>query len=85
MNVNRPMAPIIIHTNAEIVSEIDALAAATNRSRDDLVTQALEQYLEVNAWQAERIKAGIAAANEGRLRPAESVFADIAAKHHWNI
>jgi predicted transcriptional regulator len=29
----------------------------------------------------ERIKAGLTAAREGRVRPADAVFADIAARH----
>jgi predicted transcriptional regulator len=31
-----------------------------------------------------RIKAGIADARDGRVQPAEEVFADIAAKHGWS-
>jgi predicted transcriptional regulator len=54
-----------------------------DRSRNYVVNQAIEQHLEANAWQTERIKEGIAAADEGRVRPAENVFADIAAKHGW--
>jgi predicted transcriptional regulator len=74
---------ITIRATKDIVSEIDALAAATDRSRNDIVNLALRQYLEANAWQIERIKAGIAAARDGRVRPAKTVFADIAAKHGW--
>jgi predicted transcriptional regulator len=35
------------------------------------------------AWQIERIRAGIVAAREGRMVPAEKVFAAIAEKHGW--
>jgi predicted transcriptional regulator len=78
------MEPITIRAPREVVSEIDALAAAMDRSRNYIVNQALRQYLETNAWQIERIKEGIAAARDGRVRPAEDVFADIAAKHGWD-
>lgn len=73
--------PITIRTAK--VTEIDALASAMDRSRNYIVNQAIEQYLEVNAWQMERITSGITAAREGRVVPATKVFDGIAAKHGW--
>jgi len=35
------------------------------------------------AWQVRRIEVGLVAAREGRVRPADDVFAGIAAKHGW--
>ena len=84
MPQNRPNEPITVRAAQEIVSGIDALAAAMDRSRNYVVTQALQQYLETNAWQIERIKDGAAAAREGHVRPAEEVFSDIAARHGWS-
>jgi predicted transcriptional regulator len=78
----RPAEPITIRTAK--VAEIDALAAAMDRSRNYIVNQAIEQYLAANAWQIERIKEGIAAAREGRTVPADDIFAGIAAKHGWS-
>jgi len=83
MTQSRPTEPITIRTSKETVDEIDALAAAMDRSRNYIINQALRQYLEANAWQVQRIEEGLAAAREGRVRPAEDVFADIAAKHGW--
>lgn len=74
-------APITIRTTK--VSEIDALASAMDRSRNYIVNQAIEQYLEANAWQMERITAGIEAARTGKVLPADDVFSGIAAKHGW--
>jgi predicted transcriptional regulator len=74
--------PITIRTAK--VSEIDALASAMDRSRNYIVNQAIEQYLEANAWQLARIAAGIEAAREGKVMPADQVFAGIAAKHGWS-
>mgnify|MGYP003571115276 CR=1 FL=1 len=51
--------PITIRTAK--VSEIDTLANAMNRSRNYIVNQAIDQCLEANTWQMERIKSGIAA------------------------
>jgi predicted transcriptional regulator len=76
-------APITIRAAKEMVSEIDALASAMDRSRNYLINQAIQQYLETNAWQVERIKAGLADARAGRVSPAEEVYAAIAAKHGW--
>ncbi|MGY6533648.1 CopG family ribbon-helix-helix protein [Glycocaulis sp.] len=73
--------PITIRTNK--VEEIDALASAMDRSRNYIVNQAIEQYLEANAWQMERIHSGIAAARDGKTIPADEVFAGIAEKHGW--
>jgi predicted transcriptional regulator len=83
MTRTRPTEPITIRTSKETVDEIDALAAAMDRSRNYVINQALQQYLEANAWQVQRIEEGLAAAREGRVRPAEEVFAEIAAKHGW--
>ncbi len=74
--------PITIRTAK--VAEIDALAGAMDRSRNYIVNQAIEQYLEANTWQMERIRDGIAAAREGKVAPAGEVFAGIAAKHGWS-
>lgn len=76
-----PSEPITIRTSK--VAEIDALASAMDRSRNYIVNQAIEQYLEANAWQMERIAAGAAAAGDGKVLPAEEVFAGIAAKRGW--
>lgn len=74
--------PITIRTAK--VAEIDALASALDRSRNYIVNQAIEQYLEANAWQVEKVQEGISAAREGRVRPAAEVFDGIARKHGWS-
>ncbi len=74
--------PITVRTAK--VSEIDALAKTMDRSRNYIVNQAIEQYLEANAWQMERISEGVKASREGRTKPASEVFAGIAAKHGWS-
>jgi predicted transcriptional regulator len=83
MPQNGPTEPITVRAAKEIVTEIDALAAAMDRSRNYVVVQALQQYLETNAWQIERIEDGIAAARKGRVRPASEIFSGIARKHGW--
>lgn len=74
--------PITIRTAK--VAEIDALANAMDRSRNYIVNQAIEQYLESNGWQLERIREGVTAVRDGRVLPADEIFAGIAAKHGWS-
>ena len=76
-----PSEPITVRTAK--ISEIDALASAMDRSRNYIVNQAIEQYLEANTWQMARITAGITASREGKVLPADDVFARIATKHGW--
>ncbi len=83
MPQDSPTAPITVRAAKEMVADIDALASAMDRSRNYVVVQALQHYLEANAWQIERISDGIAAAREDRVRPAEEVFSGIAARHGW--
>ena len=81
MSQQTAAAPFIVQTDQATLNELDALAATTHRPRDDLVNEAIQNFLALNAWQIERIKAGMAAAREGRVRPADEVFAEIAAKY----
>jgi len=74
---------ITVRTSSEVIGGIDALAAATEQSRDFIVDQALRQYLDATTWQIDKIREGLTAAREGRARPAEDVFAEIAVKHGW--
>lgn len=85
MNQEPATAPITIRASKDAVNEIDALATAMDRSRNYIVNQAIQQYLEANAWQIERIRAGLEDANAGRIDPAEDVFATIAKKHGWAL
>lgn len=81
MRPDETTEPITIRTSKDMLSRIDALAVATDRSRSDLVDDALRLFLATNAWQIARIEEGLVAARDGRVRPAEDVLAEIAAKH----
>ncbi len=50
------------------VKQLDKLASQMDRSRNYLVNQAIDQLLEIHAWQIDRTKEGIKAADEGLLR-----------------
>ncbi|MFT5397135.1 MAG: putative transcriptional regulator [Gammaproteobacteria bacterium] len=56
-----------IRSDSNKVKKLDQLANTLDRSRNYLVNQAIEQYLDINAWQIQKIKQGIKAADEGRF------------------
>ncbi len=56
-----------IRADSKKVKKLDQLANKLDRSRNYLVNQAIEQYLDLNAWQIQQIKNGIKAADEGRF------------------
>lgn len=78
-------ATVAVTVPADRLAEIDEIATATERTRDDVVREAIDQYLDVRGWQIERIEAGLADIREGRIIPAETVFAQIAAKRGWSL
>lgn len=49
------------------VKQLDKLAKQQDKSRNYMVNQAIDQLLNLQAWQIERTKAGIKAADEGRF------------------
>lgn len=80
MRPDETTEPITIRTAKDVVRGIEALVLATHQSRDDVVEQALRHYPDANTWQLARTEEGLAAAHEGRVRPADDVLADIAEK-----
>ncbi|MBA4335586.1 MAG: CopG family ribbon-helix-helix protein [Bosea sp. (in: a-proteobacteria)] len=76
-------AAFTIRLDDQMLAKLDALAADTDRSRSWLAAKAIEDYLELNAWQIARIKDGIAEANRGAFasdEEVETVFAKYRAK-----
>jgi len=56
-----------VRSDSKKVKQLDKLASEMDRSRNYLVNQAIDQLLEIHAWQIERTKEGIKAADEGRF------------------
>ena len=54
-----------IRVPQEIRQELDQLAAITDKSRNKLVAEALEQYLDVQRWQIETVRQRLAEAESG--------------------
>lgn len=76
-------AAFTIRLDDETLAKLDALAADTDRSRSWLATKAIETYVELNAWQVEQIKAGLAEADRGEFvteADLDAIEAEIQAK-----
>lgn len=56
-----------VRTDRKKVKQLDKLAKQHDRSRNYLVNQAIDQLLELHAWQDERVKEGIKSADAGRF------------------
>ncbi len=56
-----------VRADSKKVKQLDRIAKQQDRSRNYLVNQAIDQLLELHAWQDERVKEGINAADQGRF------------------
>lgn len=61
------MKTITLRISEETNAALDALAEATDRSKSYVALRAIDEYLTLNAWQVEAIRAGIAEADSGEL------------------
>ena len=68
-------AAFTIRLDDEKLAKLDALAADMDRSRSWIAAKAIENYVELNAWQIAQIKAGIAEADRGEFATPEEVEA----------
>lgn len=76
-------AAFTIRLDDETLAKLDALAVDTDRSRNWLAAKAIESYVELNAWQIEQIKAGLAEADRGEFvseADLDAIEAEIQAK-----
>ncbi len=60
-------ATVSAKLDPKIAKKLERLAKATARSRSYLVAEAIETYVEEQAWQIEAIKEGIKEADEGKF------------------
>jgi len=64
-----------------LIQKLDSLAEATGRDKTFLATEALEQYIDLQAWQVAQIKKGIEAADAGLLYTTDEVLAELEAEN----
>ena len=56
-----------VRADSKKVKQLDMIAKQQDRSRNYLVNKAIDQLLDLNTWQSERVKEGIKAADQGRF------------------
>lgn len=56
-----------VRADTKKVKQLDRIAKQQDRSRNYMVNQAIDQLLDLHAWQNERVKEGINAADQGRF------------------
>ena len=66
-------AAFTVRLDETTLDSLDQLAEKTDRTRSWLVTRAVKEYVDLNAWQVAKIEAGIAAANRGEFASDEEV------------
>ena len=57
----------------ETLQALDRLAVCTERSRIDVISRAVQDYVELQEWQLAKIQAGIAAADCGDFASDEEI------------
>ena len=71
---------ISIRLNEEMRQRLDGLAEIVGRSRNHVIVDALQRYLEDEAWQLEEIRAGMDEADAGDFATPDEVEA-VFARH----
>ncbi len=65
--------PLNVRLPADLALQLEALTKATGRTKSFLAIEALREYLDVQAWQVQDIKAGIAEADRGEFATEDEV------------
>jgi predicted transcriptional regulator len=66
-------AAVIVHLDEATLGALDRLAEKTDRPRDLLVNEAIEDYVAFSSWSISKIEAGLAAADAGEFASAAEV------------
>jgi RHH-type transcriptional regulator, rel operon repressor / antitoxin RelB len=56
---------VTLRMDGTLCGKLDKLATATRRSRSFLATEAIREYVELNAWQVSEIEKAIGEADRG--------------------
>ena len=64
---------VSLRLEEEKVEQLDSLASATHRDRSFLITEAIDNYLEVQKWQINHIKAAIKQADDQDFASADDI------------
>jgi len=66
-----------VRAESNIVHQLDHIAGSLDRSRNYLVNQAIQEYLETHDWKIEKITQGIEAADRGELVEHDQVMQEM--------
>lgn len=66
-----------VRAESNIVHQLDHIAGSLDRSRNYLVNQAIQEYLETHDWQIEKITQGIEAADRGEIVEHDQVMQEM--------
>jgi predicted transcriptional regulator len=66
---------LTIRVSPETKDQLDKLAQATKRSKSFLAAEAIDRYLEVEAWQVEEIRTALQEADAGDFASDEDLAA----------
>ena len=62
-----PEKTISFRAVAEKIDELDSLAAAQDRSRSYLINEAIDNYIELHAYQDALVRSGLVEMRKGRV------------------
>ena len=65
---------VTIRLDSELQHHLDTLATALDRPRSWVISQACQEFVEINQWQIEAIKEGIASLDKGQFIPHETLM-----------
>lgn len=71
-------AVLTLRINNDTKDKLDKLAAATHRSKSFLAAEAINRYLEIEAWQIAEIEQAMTEADKGDFASDEQVTALLA-------
>ncbi len=71
-----------IRLEPELKSRLDKLSAATRRSKSFLAAEAVREFIELNEWQIEEIKAGVKEADAGDFASDQEIRAVL---NKWGV
>ena len=64
-----------VRLEEDVLKRLDGIAEAMNRPRNWVIQQAVNQYLEYEAWFVEQVKAGLREVEEGKVAAHDKVVA----------
>ena len=71
------VVPVSVRAPAELIEQLDKVAAAMDRSRSWVMLDAVRTYLANEGQEALDVQAGLEEANRGETVPFEQVLADL--------